>query len=92
MLTPFPCNQCGLCCRSVHLSEVTNYLNRGDGTCRHFDDVSRLCQIYAQRPEICRVDKMYQQHYQASVTWGKFVEINIAVCQQLQHSHQGDKP
>ena len=82
-MNKFPCYQCGACCRNVHLSELTDFLNRGDGVCRHYDEKSRLCQIYSQRPEICRIDAYYQQHYQKQIAWPDFVELNLIACQQL---------
>ncbi|WP_367179482.1 YkgJ family cysteine cluster protein [uncultured Oceanisphaera sp.] len=59
----FPCYQCGKCCSNVHLSELTRYLDRGDGVCRHLDKVTKLCSIYNERPEICRVKVQYDKNY-----------------------------
>lgn len=39
-LLPFPCTACGQCCRNVHLSDQTAYLDRGDGTCLHFNETA----------------------------------------------------
>ncbi|WP_083242118.1 YkgJ family cysteine cluster protein [Pseudomonas mosselii] len=82
-LPAFPCNKCGLCCRNVHLAEETRFLDRGDGTCRHHDTASRQCTIYANRPEICQVDRQYQRHYANTYTWSEFVEVNLQVCKAL---------
>lgn len=79
----FPCTQCGACCRHVDLSELTAYLNRGDGVCRHYDINTRLCLIYEQRPDVCRVDTYYKQHFQERINWDKFVELNLIACEQL---------
>ena len=57
----FPCSQCGACCRHVDLSELTAYLNRGDGVCRYYDQITHLCTIYDSRPEVCRIDQFYAQ-------------------------------
>ena len=45
----FPCTQCGACCRHVNLSDLTVYLDRGDGICHHHDTYTHLCKIYEQR-------------------------------------------
>lgn len=82
----FPCTACGQCCRNVHLSELTNYLNRGDGTCRHFDDSSLLCTIYEDRPLICRVEDYYEKHLSHLYEWDGFVKMNMEVCEQLKDS------
>ena len=34
-----------------------NQMRLEDGWCRNFDKVSRLCKIYDNRPEFCKVDR-----------------------------------
>lgn len=82
--TSFPCTQCGLCCQNVHLAAETQFLDRGDGTCRHYDASSKGCGIYGERPSICRVDQQYQLHYARQYSWDDFVALNLAVCDTLQ--------
>ncbi|HPY40866.1 MAG TPA: YkgJ family cysteine cluster protein [Thiolinea sp.] len=82
-MTVFPCNRCGACCRNVHLAAETQFLDRGDGCCQHYDDNSKQCTIYADRPSICRVDEQYIINYQSLLTWESFVEINVKACNQL---------
>ncbi|MCV9880422.1 YkgJ family cysteine cluster protein [Brenneria sp. KBI 447] len=79
----FPCTQCGLCCQRVNLAQETRYLDRGDGTCRHYDPESKGCRIYHQRPAICRVDLQYQLNYIHLYSWEEFVALNLSVCRQL---------
>ena len=83
-LPAFPCTQCGLCCRNVHLAEQTQYLDRGDGACRHYSDADMQCLIYETRPDICRVDRQYRMHYAQRFSWEAFVEANTQVCKLLQ--------
>ena len=83
-MTPFPCTHCGLCCQYVYLSEETRFLDRGDGTCRHYEDESRGCSIYAERPDICHVDRQYTQRYAQLYTWDEYVAANLAVCSALE--------
>lgn len=82
-LTPFPCDSCGKCCSNVHLSELTQELDRGDGICRHFDDSSLLCRIYDIRPDICRVELQYRNNYAHIYNWNEFVDLNLQVCKSL---------
>lgn len=84
MSSPFPCTQCGLCCQNVHLSDETQFLDRGDGTCKHYDAASKGCSIYSDRPDICRVDRMYTLRYHKQYTWETFVALNQQVCTALQ--------
>ncbi|WP_296191951.1 MULTISPECIES: YkgJ family cysteine cluster protein [unclassified Psychrobacter] len=79
----FPCTSCGQCCKNVHFSELTDYLDRGDGTCRHFDDGSNLCLIYEDRPLICRIEDYYDEHLSHLYEWDGFVKMNLEVCEQL---------
>lgn len=82
---PFPCDTCGLCCQKVGQSEQTQWLNRGDGVCRYYDEKTRLCTIYETRPLVCRVEDFYQTYLQDKISWRKFVRINIEVCQKFKN-------
>ncbi len=83
-MNPFPCNSCGKCCRNVHLNIEINYLDRGDGICRHLDLNTNLCLIYEDRPLVCRVEDYYKKYLTEVYEWEDFVTINLAVCEQLQ--------
>lgn len=80
----FPCSLCGLCCQRVGLSDVTQDLDRGDGTCKHFDEYNKNCTIYDTRPDMCRVDLQYRVNYSKKHTWDEFVALNLEVCELLQ--------
>lgn len=83
-MNAFPCSACGLCCRRVHLSEQTAFLDRGNGVCRYLDTVSNLCSIYEIRPLVCQVKEYYQVYLKDTINWDDFVKINLEVCHQLQ--------
>lgn len=80
---PFPCTACGKCCRQVHKSEETAFLDRGDGICRHFDIQTNLCTIYHDRPLVCRVEDYYKAHLSEKYTWEDFVRLNLEWCERL---------
>ncbi len=80
----FPCHQCGRCCQHVYLAVETQFLDRGDGICRHYDVLNKSCTIYMQRPDICRVDLQYKLNYAHEYTWEEFVRLNLQVCERLQ--------
>ncbi|MBS9783563.1 MAG: YkgJ family cysteine cluster protein [Pasteurella sp.] len=80
----FPCTACGQCCKNVHKSDEANYLNRGDGTCRYFDEDTLLCTIYENRPLVCRVEDYYNKYLTHLYDWDGFVKMNLEVCEQLQ--------
>lgn len=82
--TVFPCTKCGVCCQNVNLATETQFLDRGDGTCRNYDAATKGCGIYEERPDICRVDKQYTIHYAQQYTWNEFVALNLQACELLQ--------
>jgi uncharacterized protein len=79
----FPCSRCGACCRSVRLSELKAPLDRGDGVCRHLDEIQNTCTIYESRPDICNIQRSYEKHYIPSVSWPDFVALNQLACEEL---------
>lgn len=85
-ITSFPCTRCGFCCRLVSRSIETSHLDRGDGTCRNFKASDNSCEIYEERPSICRVDTQYQERFQNLFSWNDFVLINEMACHEIQES------
>ena len=83
-MTEFPCYRCGACCRNVHLAIETAHLDRGDGCCRHYDEKQKLCLIYSDRPDICRINVQYAEKYINHMSWESFCAINLEACRQLE--------
>ncbi len=79
----FPCTRCGACCRNVHLAVETQHLDRGDGSCIHYDDTTQLCLIYDQRPAVCRVDVQFLEKFSHHMSWETFCDINLVACDLL---------
>lgn len=79
----FPCFACGKCCQKVGEREQAIFLDRGDGVCRHFDDATHTCKIYASRPLICRVEDYFDTYASHIYSWEEFIEINLSVCHKL---------
>ena len=52
----FKCSSCGACC--LVAGGKFGLRNRGDGGCSFLNNKNQ-CSIYEFRPNICRVDKMY---------------------------------
>ena len=84
--TPFPCSACGECCRHVNKSELTIFLDRGDGVCTHFNEAEKLCSIYETRPLVCRVDAYYKKNLSHLYVWEDFIKVNLKICEKLQAS------
>lgn len=95
--------QCGACCQLdpsdrpdleqyLSPSELAVYLNLvgQDGWCIHFDQVSRECQIYADRPRFCRVEAdVFQQMY--GVELDDLNDFAIDCCRQQIEGVYGDR-
>ena len=82
-LDAFPCSQCGLCCQRVGRSHLTDFLDRGDGVCSHFDAGSRLCTVYAIRPTVCRVEASHTV-IAPNLGWIDYCKVNAEICNRLQ--------
>ena len=44
----------------------------------------KSCTIYEERPDICRVDRMYTLRYASQYTWNEFITLNLQACTHLQ--------
>ena len=76
----FLCSQCSACCRNIgHLDLPHN----GDGVCLHLNKKTNKCSIYNSRPEICRVDKMFKNHFKHKMSKKEFFILNTKACHDL---------
>ena len=75
----FPCKQCGQCCRQAYLLDELQDYNRGDGVCKYLTE-ENVCSIYANRPNICSVDYMYENKYHQQFTRLEFYRLNKEAC------------
>lgn len=82
-LKPFPCFACGKCCQNIADKPQAIYLDRGDGICRHYNELSKMCKIYNERPIICRIKDFYNTYLTHIYSWEEFVELNLKGCHQL---------
>ena len=57
----FPCTSCGACCAYVQGPPKQIWKERGwllsNGSCKHYDPLTRNCKIYDERPIECRIDE-----------------------------------
>lgn len=72
---------CGECCRHINLIPQLADFDNGSGVCIHLKD--NKCDIYLSRPEICRVDVMYEKYYSDKYSREVFYEINRLSCKKL---------
>jgi Fe-S-cluster containining protein len=95
--------QCGACCQLdptdrpeleqyLSASELSLYLSLvgEDGWCINFDQISRECRIYADRPRFCRVEsEVFQQMY--GVDPNDLNDFAIDCCRQQIEGVYGDR-
>ena len=78
----FSCDQCGLCCKNLDKSTSLDFLNRGDGVCVHFNESESLCNIYEDRPLLCRVEDGYTL-FKSQISKQKYYDLNMQSCTAL---------
>ena len=87
----FRCDKCGLCCQSLAGVELYADLDRGDGTCKFFDEGSCLCMIYQDRPLLCRVDESYERYFADVMTREAYEQLNYKACTELKKRFAKDR-
>lgn len=75
----FPCLSCGLCCQNIS-KEILPELYTGSSTCQHFNKKSLECNIYNERPLICRIDDSWKKSYSNQMSKKDFYLINMSAC------------
>ncbi len=86
----FPCSCCGLCCQNISTVDELSKFDTGDGVCKYFDFPSSSCKIYETRPDICRIEKMYEKKYNKIFTKKDFYIENAEICNRLQEKYNLD--
>lgn len=84
----FPCERCGQCCRRVGETIIGKHLARPDGVCKHLDESTNLCTIYATRPIFCRVDEFYETNFSHEMSREEFYRLNKQLCKKF----RGESP
>ena len=85
----FPCERCGCCCRQVGRTIWGKAMADENGICKHLDQAHNLCTIYETRPDICRVDLMYDRLYRDKMSQEAFYALNKKECRKLQALSHG---
>ena len=83
----FKCDMCGLCCQNLKETPIKTKLDRGDGVCQHFDEISHMCKIYKTRPLICNVDKFYKLFLKDKISKEGYYELNYDACMKLKQRY-----
>jgi Fe-S-cluster containining protein len=62
------------------IAALSDYDN-GSGVCRYLAD--NLCAIYQTRPQICRVEEMYEIYFKPDMAWEQFIALNTESCEKI---------
>ena len=61
----------------------TQFLDRGDSVCRYLNEQTNLCNIYENRPIVCRIEDYYRTYLSDQIEWIDFIKINESICNKL---------
>ena len=78
----FECTKCGECCRNLNKSPLYKDLDDGNGICIYLK--GNLCDIYHNRPLLCRVDECYQLFFKDKIGLEEYYQLNYEMCRKLQ--------
>lgn len=84
VMSSYPCTQCGECCRHVDRHDLSRHLDRGDGACRHLNEATLGCLIYADRPFFCDITRTHALLFAGEVSLIDFYRANATACDALQ--------
>ena len=80
----FPCSCCGLCCSKIHNVEELKEFDLGNGICKYLDQITNICSVYDNRPDICSIDRMFEKEYKFYFSKDEFYLMNANACNRLQ--------
>ena len=81
----YKCEKCGNCCSNLSASKLYFDLDRGDGKCKFFDEKTRLCLMYENRPLKCNIDKTYELLFKNKMTLEEYYRLNYEACKKLKN-------
>lgn len=85
----FLCDSCGLCCQNISEIQELKTFHNGDGVCIHLNKENNQCTIYETRPNVCRVETMYDLVYHKEFeNKQKFYNANMTICNILKEKSQ----
>lgn len=82
----FPCERCGICCRSIKNIFFAKDMVLPNGVCKFLDEKTNLCRIYSTRPIFCNVDAYYDTCLSHIMTREEFYRQTKLDCQKLRSS------
>lgn len=86
-MTKFLCSGCGACCLTA--GGRFGLPDRGDGVCSNYNEKTKKCNIYENRPEVCKMNKFYLKvkKYIPFMNEKWFYKLNTRACHVLIDKH-----
>ena len=78
----FPCDGCGICCRNISAIPLLAFFHNGEGVCTYLTKDNK-CMVYDKRPEICRIDTIFEKYYKNIYSKEEFYKLNLQICTKL---------
>ena len=75
----YKCENCGACCRHWNPARYNKEIVNEKGDCIYLDINTKLCTIYNNRPDFCRVNKWYNLHF-SNIKWEHYTTQQILGC------------
>jgi Fe-S-cluster containining protein len=91
----FNCSGCGACCKRIGLQKDKfkelnfPYAVNEKGWCEMLDENNK-CKVYDNRPEICRMDKTYDNYFSKLMTRAEYYTVNTKLCNQFMKEDGAD--
>ncbi|MCK8828088.1 YkgJ family cysteine cluster protein [Natroniella acetigena] len=83
MTQKFSCKKCGSCCRTISDIEELEEYDLGDGSCKYLKN--NICLIYNERPEVCRVDKIYLKYFKENMKLKDYHKKISQLCSRIKN-------
>lgn len=91
----FICDKCGLCCKylikSVDKDLVKSLLSEDEQSCKYYNDIKKTCNIYEDRPLICKVDDLYDKVLSEFMTKEDYYTNQYQCCKLLKDKYESDR-
>ena len=77
----FECSSCGACCLQAGKFSPELARSKDNMVCKNLNDETRMCNVYDDRPDMCRVD--YKLHEKQYASEKEYLEANVQGCKTL---------
>lgn len=55
-----------------------------NGACEQFDEATKKCKVYDTRPDVCRVNRVYERVHSTYLSREVYYQLSEGVCKKMQ--------